>query len=91
MPTADDAQQAAVMAAARAVLDARARDAESALADLYDPLTMPPELSEAHETETVRDGQTWHTSCFPSICPLPWHSPHPDTSPWHDAAGGVFS
>ena len=30
------------------MLDARARYAESTLADLYDPLTMPPELSKAH-------------------------------------------
>ncbi len=43
-PEADDAQQAA----AQAVLDARAKYPESTLADLYDPLTMPPELSKAH-------------------------------------------
>ena len=36
------------MAAAQTVLDARARYAESTLADLYDPLTMPPELVKAH-------------------------------------------
>ena len=34
--------------AAQAVLDARARYAGSSLADLYDPLIMPPELSKAH-------------------------------------------
>ncbi len=34
MPVADDAQQAAVMAAAQAVLDARARCPESTLADV---------------------------------------------------------
>ena len=47
-PEADDAQQAAVTAAAQAVLDARAKYPDSTLADLYDPLTMPPELSKAH-------------------------------------------
>ena len=47
-PTADDARKAAVTAAAQAVLDARAKYPESTLADLYDPLTMPPELSKAH-------------------------------------------
>ncbi len=47
-PVADDAQTAAVTAAAQAVLDARAKYPESTLADLYDPLTMPPELSKAH-------------------------------------------
>ena len=45
---ADEARKAAVTQAAQAVLDARARYAESTLADLYDPLTMPPELSKAH-------------------------------------------
>ena len=34
--------------AAQAVLGARARYAESTLADLFEPLTMPPELSKAH-------------------------------------------
>jgi hypothetical protein len=29
-------------------LDARAKFSESSLADLYDPLTMPPELLKAH-------------------------------------------
>lgn len=44
-----DKQVAAVEAAAQGVLDARARFAESSLADLYDPLTMPPELVKAHQ------------------------------------------
>jgi len=47
-PEADDTQQAAVTAAAQAVLDARSKYPDSTLADLYDPLTMPPELSKAH-------------------------------------------
>lgn len=34
---------------AQRVLDARARFPKSSLADLYDPLTMPPELTRAHE------------------------------------------
>jgi len=33
---------------AQAILDARARYPESSLADLYDPLTMPPDLRAAH-------------------------------------------
>ena len=40
-PEADEARKVAVTQAAQAVLDARARYAESTLADLYDPLTMP--------------------------------------------------
>ena len=34
---------------AQAVLDARALFPDSSLADLYDPLTMPPELLKAHQ------------------------------------------
>ena len=34
---------------AQAVLDARARYPNASLADLYDPLTMPPELVKAHQ------------------------------------------
>lgn len=41
-------QRAAVEAKAQAVLDARARFPASSLADLYDPLTMPPALQKAH-------------------------------------------
>jgi hypothetical protein len=46
-PTA--AQKAAIEAAAQAVLDARATFPGSTLADLYDPLTMPPTLVKAHQ------------------------------------------
>ena len=42
-------QRAAVEAAAQAVLDARAQFPQSSLADLYDPLTMPPVLVKAHQ------------------------------------------
>ena len=38
-----------ISATAQAILDARARYPESSLADLYDPLTMPPDLRAAHE------------------------------------------
>ena len=41
--------QAAIETAAQAVLDARAQFAGSSLADLYDPLTMPPALLKAHQ------------------------------------------
>lgn len=34
---------------ARAILDARAAHPDSTLADLYDPLTMPPDLLRAHQ------------------------------------------
>ncbi|WP_324559628.1 DNA methyltransferase [Ottowia sp.] len=41
--------QAAIESAAQAVLDARAQFPGSSLADLYDPLTMPPALLKAHQ------------------------------------------
>jgi hypothetical protein len=43
------AQTAAIETAAQAVLDARAHFPRSTLADLYDPLTMPPALLKAHQ------------------------------------------
>ncbi|MFI5381407.1 MAG: class I SAM-dependent DNA methyltransferase [Tepidisphaerales bacterium] len=45
---ATDKQTARVESAAQAVLDARARFSGSTLADLYDPLSMPADLSKAH-------------------------------------------
>lgn len=45
---ATDAQRAAVEKAAQGVLDARAKFPASTLADLYDPVTMPPGLAKAH-------------------------------------------
>ncbi len=47
-PEANEAQQAAIGALGQAVLDARALYPECSLADLYDPLSMPPELLKAH-------------------------------------------
>lgn len=43
-----DAHKQAIEAAGQAVLDARAMYPDSSLADLYDPLTMPPALQKAH-------------------------------------------
>jgi hypothetical protein len=42
-------QKQAIEASAQAVLDARAQFPNSSLADLYDPLTMPPALLKAHQ------------------------------------------
>lgn len=42
------AQRSAIEAAGQSVLDARALYPDSSLADLYDPLAMPPELQKAH-------------------------------------------
>jgi hypothetical protein len=48
-PSAADKKRAAIEAAAQAVLDARAAHPGATLADLYDPLTMPPNLRKAHQ------------------------------------------
>ena len=48
-PDANEAQKATIVKLALGVLDARMLFSESSLADLYDPLTMPPELLKAHK------------------------------------------
>ena len=47
-PEPTDAHHQAIETAAQAVLDTRARFSTATLADLYDPLTMPPKLLKAH-------------------------------------------
>jgi len=47
--TQTDQQQQAIENAAQAVLDARAKFPNASLADLYDPLTMPADLTKAHQ------------------------------------------
>lgn len=44
-----DKHHSAIESAAQAVLNARAQFPQSSLADLYDPLTMPPVLVKAHQ------------------------------------------
>ena len=48
-PEASEEQRARIERTAQAILDARALYPESSLADLYDELTMPPELRKAHQ------------------------------------------
>ena len=48
-PTPTDAQRAKIETTAQAILDARADYPDANLADLYDELTMPPELRKAHQ------------------------------------------
>ena len=47
MPTEE--QKAKIEKTAQAILDARALYPDASLADLYDDLTMPPELRTAHQ------------------------------------------
>ena len=48
-PTPTEEQKQRIEQTAQAILDARAKYPESSLADLYDELTMPPELRKAHQ------------------------------------------
>ena len=61
-----DKQKANVEAKAQAVLDARAKYPDSSLADLYDPLTMPPELVKAHEQLDKAVEQCYRSKPFES-------------------------
>ena len=47
LPTDDQKQK--IEQTAQGILNARALYPDSSLADLYDPLTMPPELRKAHQ------------------------------------------
>ena len=48
-PTPTDEQKAMIEQTAQAILDARAKYPDCSLADLYDEVTMPPELRKAHQ------------------------------------------
>ena len=48
-PAPNDAQKAKIEQTAQAILDARALYPDCSLADLYDEVTMPPELRKAHQ------------------------------------------
>ncbi|MCD7872872.1 MAG: methylase [Clostridiales bacterium] len=48
-PSPSPQQKEKIEATAQSILDARALYPDSSLADLYDPLTMPPELLNAHK------------------------------------------
>lgn len=48
-PTPTEQQKAKIEQTAQGILDARALYPDSSLADLYDELTMPPELRKAHQ------------------------------------------
>ena len=48
-PTPTEQQTHKIKETAQAILDARAKYPDSSLADLYDELTMPPELRKAHQ------------------------------------------
>jgi hypothetical protein len=59
-------QKQAVQQAAQQVLDARAQFPNSSLADLYDPLTMPPALVKAHQQLDKAVDQCYRSAPFTS-------------------------
>ena len=63
---ATPAQRSAVEKAAQAVLDARAKFPASTLADLYDPLAMPPALATAHAALDRAVDKCYRSDPFPS-------------------------
>ena len=67
--SATDSQKAAVEKAAQAVLNARKQFPDATLADLYDPLVMPPGLTKAHwELDRAVD-RCYRKNPFPSDRP----------------------
>ncbi|MEY5028845.1 MAG: hypothetical protein RLZ63_1160 [Pseudomonadota bacterium] len=60
--TLSDKHRNAIEQAAQAVLDARAQFADSSLADLYDPLTIPPALLKAHQKLDAAVDAAYQTS-----------------------------
>lgn len=61
-PTPAETQKAKIQQTAQAILDARALYPEASLADLYDDLTMPPELRKAHQEndKAVMEAYGWN-------------------------------
>ena len=58
-PTPTDEQKAKIEKTAQAILDARAKYPDCSLADLYDEVTMPPELRKAHQDNDRAVMQTY--------------------------------
>ena len=52
-PSPSSEQKAKIEQTAQEILDARTLYPDSSLADLYDPLTMPPELRKAHDKNNI--------------------------------------
>lgn len=65
-PTADEPQKQRIRELAQAVLDARAAHPGATLADLYDPLTMPPALRKAHQALDRAVDALYTSAPFPS-------------------------
>jgi hypothetical protein len=74
-PTPTEEQKAKIEATAQAILDARAKYPDCSLADLYDEVTMPPELRKAHQENDravmaaygFKPGQTTESECVAEL------------------------
>ena len=65
-PEADDAAKDKIRTLAQSILDARAAHEGATLADLYDPLTMPPDLRKAHQALDSAIDRLYRRDPFPS-------------------------
>jgi hypothetical protein len=61
-----DKQKAVVEEAAQRVLDARKESPDATLADLYDPVAMPPKLAKAHADLDKAVDRSYRPEPFPS-------------------------
>ena len=74
-PTPTEEQKAKIKQTAQAILDARAKYPDCSLADLYDEVTMPPELRKAHQDNDravmraygFTPGQTTESECVAKL------------------------
>lgn len=65
-PETDDVAKEKIRTLAQAILDARAAHEGATLADLYDPLTMPPDLRKAHQALDNAIDRLYRREPFPS-------------------------
>lgn len=63
-PKPTEAQAAKLSALAQSILDARAKFPDSTLADLYDPVSMPPALAKAHSDLDAAVDATYRKTPF---------------------------
>lgn len=65
-PDLTDAAKAKLTETGQAILDARAAWPDATLADLYDPVTMPPNLRKAHQANDKAVDRLYHKKPFES-------------------------
>ena len=65
-PDLDDAKKEKLNKLGQAILDARTMHPQSTLADLYNPLTMPPNLRKAHAANDKAVDQLYRKEAFAS-------------------------